>query len=387
MAQALTTKRVEAVKPSNKRQEIPDAAHPSLYLVVQPSGAKSWALRYRINGRNKKLTLGKLGAVSLAQARTMAGEALEAIKRGRDPSADKKLENAAKRAGDSTVRSLIVEFDDRYLVRLKTRKSVRQSLDYNVTPILGDMNVKDITRQDVVRLLDGIVDRGKGTTANRVKAYLSTFFGWCHDRGFIDQSPMLGMKPVVKETGRDRFFDIDEAQLFWRACDCEVEPWRTLFKMLLLTGQRRGEVANMRWTDIDDDGTWRLSSTKNGERHDVPLPRAALEMLDAMPRIGEYVFTTNGVKPATSLSKPHARIAARMVELAGHDVPHWTPHALRHTVKSGLAKLKVPLDVRSRLTNHLSDIPPMDRKYNHERYQEEGRESLEKWALTIMETP
>lgn len=383
MAKALTHKRAEAIKATAIRQEIPDAAHPGLYLVVQPSGAKSWALRYRFGGKSRKLTLGRLATLSLADARTAASEALGAVERGRDPSVDKKLNNAARRTGDSKVRTLIGEFDARHLSKLKTGKGVRQSLDHNVTPIIGDMDIKDVTRTDVVRLLERIADAGKGTTANRVKAYMSKFLGWCQDRGIIEQSPMIGLKPVADENSRERPLSPEEIALLWNACEAEPIPYGAMFQMLMLTGQRRGEVAAMKWADIDADGVWRLSSTKNAQRHDVPLPEAAQCLLDALPRIGAYVFTTNGKTPSTSLSKPHARIAARMAKLAGHDIQHWTPHDIRHTVKTGLAELKVPLDVRSRLTNHLSDIPPMDRRYNHAAYKQEKQDALELWAKKI----
>lgn len=384
MATALTHKRAEAIKASAIRQEIPDAAHPGLYLVVQPSGAKSWALRYRFGGKPRKLTLGRFGALSVADARKAASDALGAVERGRDPGIDKKLDNAARRAGDTKVRTLIGEFDKRHLSKLKTGKGVRQSLDHNVTPIIGDMDIKDVTRTDVVRLLERIADAGKGTTANRVKAYMSKFLGWCQDRGVIEQSPMIGLKPVADENSRERPLTSEEIALLWNACEAEPVPYGIMFQMLLLTGQRRGEVAGMRWSDIDADGVWRLSSTKNAQRHDVPLPEAALRLLDALPRLGAYVFTTNGKTPSTSLSKPHARIAARMVELAGRDIAHWTPHDIRHTVKTELAELKVPLDVRSRLTNHLSDIPPMDRRYNHAAYEQEKRDALELWSCVVL---
>jgi integrase len=246
------------------------------------------------------------------------------------------------------------------------------------------MDVRDVTRTDIVRLLERIADAGKGTTANRVKAYLSKFLGWCQDRGIIEQSPMIGLKPVADENSRERPLSPYEVALLWNACEAEPAPYGVMFQMLLLTGQRRGEVAGMQWSDIDADGVWRLSSTKNAQRHDVPLPDAARRLLDTLPRLGPYVFTTNGKSPSTSLSKPHARIAARMAELAGRDIPHWTPHDVRHTVKTELAGLGIPLDVRSRLTNHLSDIPPMDRRYNHEVYEQEKLAALEKWSAVVL---
>ncbi|MDO6458042.1 integrase arm-type DNA-binding domain-containing protein [Celeribacter halophilus] len=387
MAKALTTKAVEAMKPTpNKRTEVPDPALSGLYLIIQPSGAKSWALRYRAGNKPKKLTLGKWPVMGVADARTAATEAIEAIEKGRDPSAEKKAEKSLRMSGDNTFKSQLETFHKRHLKDLKTGEAVMQSLRFNVLPVWADRDVSDITRRDIVLLLDSIVDDGRSTTANRVKAYLSKFFGWCADRGVIEQSPTIGLKPPAKEKPRDRPFEPEEIRLLWIACEAEANPWGALFKILLLTGQRRGEVARMQWRDIDDNGVWILSSTKNNEKHSVPLPRAAQEIIFNMPRTGPFIFTTNGTAPALSLSKPTKRIAARMIEIASKEagepveIPHWKPHDLRHTVKTGLADLGFGLDIRSRVMNHISDLPKMDLRYNHHDYDDENRRALEAWA-------
>ncbi|PRY85783.1 tyrosine-type recombinase/integrase [Donghicola tyrosinivorans] len=390
MARALTTKAVEAAKPSDQRREIPDPGLTGLYLIVQPSGAKSWAIRYRQAGKPKKLTLGKWPIMGVAAARAAASQALEGIEQGHDPAAEKRIKKAARISGKNTVSVQLDNFHRRHLSTIKTGEAVMQSLRFNVLPVWGDREVSDITRRDIVHLLDEIIDDGRATTANRVKAYLSKFLSWCEDRGVIEQSPAIGLKMPAREKARDRPLSDDEIRWLWRACDDEPKPWGAFFKMLLLTGQRRGEVARMQWDDIDSAGVWRLSSTKNGERHDVPLPPEARELIEAMPVKGPYVFTTNGTAPALSLSKPTARLAARMEEIATEEVgetitiPHWRPHDLRHTVKTGLAALGVSLEIRSRATNHLSDIPVMDRRYNHHDFEQEKRRALEAWSKRVI---
>ena len=392
MAKAFTTKGVEALKPDPERRlEIPDPGLTGLYLILQPSGAKSWAVRYRQAGKPKKLTLGKWPLMGLANARTAASEALEAIESGHDPAADKRAEKASRISGKNTVAAQLDTFYRRHLSTLKTGEAVMQSLRFNVVPVWGDREVSDITRRDIVLLLDDIVDDGRATTANRVKAYIAKFFGWCEDRGVIEQSPAIGLKLPAKEKARDRPLSHDEIRLLWLPCDQEPHPWGALFRVLLLTGQRRGEVARMQWGDIDADGVWRLSSTKNGERHDVPLPQAAVDLIDALPRLGPFVFSTRGDTPALSLGKPTARLTSRMAEIASEEageavtIPQWRPHDLRHTCKTGLAALGVSLEIRSRATNHLSDIPPMDRRYNHHDFTNEKRQALEAWARFVVE--
>ena len=389
MAKALTTRAVEALKPGTQRREIPDPALTGLYLVLQPSGAKSWAVRYRHAGKPKKLTLGRWPIMGLAEARTTASEALEAIDKGHDPAATKRVEKAARLSGKNTVAAQLDNFHRRHLTTIRTGNAVWQSLRLNVLPAWGDREVSDITRRDLVQLLDEIADSGRATTANRVKAYVSKFLGWCEDRGVIEQSPAIGLKLPAKEKARDRPLTRDEIRWLWLACDRDPNPWGPLFKVLLLTGQRRGEVARMRWQDIDTNGVWHLAETKNGERHDVPLPDAAQKVIGALPRLGEFIFSTNGSTPGLSLSKPTARLAARMEEIAAKEagepveIPHWRPHDLRHTVKTGLAALGVSLEIRSRATNHLSDIPVMDRRYNHHDFANEKRQALQAWSNFI----
>lgn len=389
MARAFTTKVVENLKPTSQRQEIADPGLTGLYLVIQPSGAKSWAVRYRYAGKPKKLTLGKWPIMGVAKARAAASEALEAIENGQDPAAEKKQQKAARVSGKNTVATQLENFHRRHLSTIKTGEAVMQSLRFNVLPVWGEREVSDITRRDITQLLDEIIDDGRATTANRVKSYLTKFLGWCEDRGVIEQSPAIGMKMPAKEKARDRPLNDEEIRLLWLACDEELQPWGAFFKMLLLTGQRRGEVAHMQWQDIDANGVWRLSSTKNGERHDVPLPETARAIIAELPVKGPYVFSTNGTTPALALSKPSARIAARMNALASAEkgeeveIAHWRPHDLRHTVKTGLAALGVSLEIRSRATNHLSDIPVMDRRYNHHDFEDEKRRALEAWARRV----
>lgn len=383
MAKAFTTKSIEAMKPGPSRREVPDPSLSGLYVVIQPSGAKSWALRYRFGGKSRKMTLGRWPVMGLADARGAAGKALETLDHERDPGVAKLVEKAEKKTGQNTIRAQVDIFQRRHLSTKRAGRAVRQAIDYNLPAEWWARDVEAIQKREIVALLDQIEDAGKGYTANRLKSYLSRFFSFCEGRGIVNQNPVLGIKTNFKEEPRNRPLTDDEVRLFWAATGEERAPWSTLFRVLLLTGQRRGEVATMRWENLSDDGVWHISEevSKNETRFDVPLPPLAVDLIEAMPRLGDYVFTTNGKAPSKSLSKPQGRILARMRDLAApDDVPHWRPHDLRHTVKTGLAALGVPLDVRSRATNHLSDLPPMDRRYNHYGFMKEKREALEAWA-------
>ncbi|WP_306132159.1 tyrosine-type recombinase/integrase [Roseivivax marinus] len=402
MPRALTSKGVEALKPDpDRRQEIPDPALAGLYLVVQPSGAKSWALRYRYAGKPKKLTLGRWPLMGLADARVAATDAIEAVEHGNDPSAAKKRTKAARLEAQLSerdkIKTLIDQYSKRHLAGLKSGATVKRELERHVVREWGERDIHDIAKRDVIDLLDGIADSGRVVTANRVRAYLNKFLNWCVERDVIAASPAVGVKPAAKETSRDRVLSDAEVRWFWRACEVEGQPWGTLGKVLLLTGQRLSEVAGMRDAEITGE-TWHLAAarTKNGRAHDVPLSEAVRGILADMERIdgtaGLYHSST-GATPLSGFHKGRGRLADRMVEIASEEVgelveiPHWTFHDLRRTAATGMARLGIPVRVTEAVLNHVSGTGGgIVGVYQRHDYADEKRNALEAWARFAAET-
>jgi len=392
MAKALTTKAIEAAKSGENRREIPDPALSGLYLVVQPSGAKSWALRYRYAGKPKKLTLGRWPVMGLADARAAASEAIEAVDHGNDPSAAKKRTKAARMEAQLSerdkIKTLMEQYGRRHLSTLKSGETVKRELNRHVVAIWGDRDIHDIAKRDVIDLLDGIADNGRVVTANRVRAYLNKFLSWCVERDIIDQSPAMGVKPVAKEKSRDRVLSDDEIKWFWQACTREGQPWGHLGKMLLLTGQRLGEVVNMTDREVIAD-LWHLTAdrTKNGRAHDVPLSETALDVLGAVERINGgagYIFTTTGEGALQGYHKGRNHIAKRMAEIAGQEIPHWTFHDLRRTAATGMARLGIPVRVTEAVLNHVSGTAGgIVSVYQRHDYADEKRGALDAWARFV----
>ena len=399
MAKALTALSVEAAKKDpNKRREIPDAGLQGLYLVIQPSGAKAWALRYRFAGKPAKLTLGRWPIMGLSDARRVAADALGQIEAGQNPAADKKATKAAKLEAQLSerdlVRTLLTNFQKRHLSSLKSGDHAWQFLERFVLPAWGDRDIHTIAKRDLIDLLDEIADSGRKTTANRVLAHTRKFLNWCVERDVLAASPAAGVKPPAKETSRDRVLTDAEIAWFWQACGDVGQPWGPMAKMLLLTGQRLGEVAQM--TDGEVTGvTWHLSSdrTKNGRAHDVPLSDAAGAVLSDVERIAGshgFVFTTTGDSAVQGFHKGRAHIAKRMEELATDDagqavkIPHWGFHDLRRTAATGMARLGIPVRVTEAVLNHVSGtgsgIVAVYQVYN---YADEKRDALEAWGRYV----
>src|SRR5215475_7317279 len=343
MSRALTTRTLETIKPGPNRREIADRHMPGLYLVLQPSGAKSWAVRYRHAGTPRKHTLGSYPAIDLKAARHLAGKALRTVAEGRDPGHEK----TQQRATPNSVATVAAQFIERHCKRSNRPRTARETqrlLDLHVLPRWRGRLMRDITRRDVLDLLDRVVDTGKPIAANRVFSAVRKMFNWAVARDIIATSPCAGVKPPTAERSRDRVLSDDELGRVWRAADKIGGPFGALVKLLTLTGQRRDEVARARWSEIDLDGrVWALAPerVKNNQPHEVPLSGPAIAILSALPRItgAGFVLTTNGDAPSSNYAKNKRRLDA----LLPQEMPPFRLHDIRRSVASGMARLGINL--------------------------------------------
>jgi len=383
----LTVKNVEAMRPSADRREIPDAHMPGLYLVVQPSGARSWAVRYRHHGQSRKHTLGSYPALGLKDARELGAKALRAVAEGRDPGREKFLARTAK--ADS-VDHVVEEFLERHVRRSnrpRTAQGTERLLRQHVLPRWRGRLVHEITRRDVLKILDHVVDGGAPIAANRTFAAVRKFFNWCVARDILAASPCAGVKPPTAERARDRVLNDDELRLVWAAADKLGGTFGPLVKLLALTGQRRDEVARMRWEEVDiENRLWTLPAerTKNNKPHEVPLSKAALAILQNVPSVAgsPFVLTTNGgASPISGYSIGKRRIDA----LLPADMPPWRLHDLRRTCASGLARLGINLPVIEKVLNHSSgSFAGIVGVYQKHSFADEKRAALEAWGNFVV---
>jgi len=388
---------VEGIQETDRRQEIPDDLCTGLYLVVQPTGRKSWQVRYRHGGVHRRMTLASFPTLSLAAARLRAREVMAAASEGRDPSEELKALKAPKPEDDrDKISTLIGQYDKRHLSRLKSGDLIRRELDRFVVAAWGARDINSVTKRDVIDLLDGIADSGRVVTANRVRAYLNKFLNWAVERDILLLSPTTGVKPVAKEVSRDRVLNYDEIRWFWQACEAASFPWGLLGKVLLLTGQRLNEAAQITESEIRGD-LWRLSSdrTKNGRAHDVPLSGAVQVILSAVERIdgkSDFIFTTTGTTPVSGFFKARAHLAAVMEGIAAKErgrsveIPRWTFHDLRRTAATGMARLGIPVRVTEAVLNHISGTGSgIVAVYQRHDYADEKRQAVEAWGQFVFE--
>ena len=177
--------------------------------------------------------------------------------------------------------------------KARTASETERRLRKYVLPRWAERPVQEITRRDVIELLDGIVDAGAPITANRTLTTLKTFFGWLVDRSVLEASPCARVKAPAPETARDRVLSDEEIRPVWSAAHGLGAPYGGFVQLLLLTAQRRDEVAGLRRSELKGANLWTIpgSRTKNGVEHDVPLSGPSATLLAGLPRSGRLKVT------------------------------------------------------------------------------------------------
>jgi integrase len=384
MSPILTVRSVETIKPGRVRKEIPDRHLPGLYLLVHPSGARSWAVRYRVSGRSRKHTIGAFPAIDLKTARDLAGRALRAVAEGRDPGREKAL---ARTAIPDTVEAIVMQFVELHCRRMnkpRTLATTQQLLDLHVLPRWRKRLVKTITRRDVINLLDGLVASGRPVAANRVLTAVRKLFNWAMERDILAVSPCAGVRAPTPEISRDRVLSDDELHAIWLAASRLGGPFGALIKLLMLTGQRRTEVARMSWSEVDLEARlWTLPKerTKNSRSHDVPLSEPVIAILQSLPRTGDFVLSVSGRTPVSNYGANKSRLDA----LLPADMPAWVLHDLRRSAASGMARLGVSLPAIEKVLGHVSgSFAGVVGIYQRHDFAGEKRRALELWGRHIL---
>jgi len=410
MAVRLSFAAIEKLKPDpTKRREIADAGKPGLFLIIQPSGKKSWAVRYRFQGETRKLTLA--GFPSIPTARTLAQDVLDAIAEGRDPSRERKAE---RNAPSDLVEDVFAEFMAKHLKK-KNGKPIRESTRRETGRLLGlkkgaddkwipcvpksgvlthwkGRDIQSITKRDILNVLDKRVAEGSPIGANRTLSALKTVFAWCVKRDVLDISPAQYLDDPSPENKIDRALSDQEIMACWNAASEMPFPYGPMVRLLLLVGQRRDEIRCMVRPEID--GPKRLfklppERTKNGREHHVPLTDPAFAIIEDLPKIHSvagWLFAIDGSKPISNLSQLKRQLDKLMLEKLRKADPAaqlkpWRLHDLRHTLKTWMQENRIPKDVRNAVQNHFDG--DMDELYGHYSFAKEKREALDGWARHI----
>ena len=397
-------------------RDYPDSGVRGLVITRRPNGGSSWNFRYRIGfGKNRtqrRLTLGTWPEMGIDEARELAIRARKMLKDGVDP-ADWKAERHREQAEQqqALAERSYVRLAETFILsqrRLQRKSWTEQAriLGFRVRepkdggqPVFKiiegglaekwrDRPITQIARIDVSTAVNEMLHADLPSAARLRLAALKTLFSWLVSEGYIDFSPADKYKLKIQTIARERVLTDDEIRLFWHATEAEPAPFKQFLRTLLLTAQRRNEVAGMRYEEINGD-VWTIPAkrSKNGRAHRVPLSPAAVSLIKEMPQHASGpIFTTTGETAISGFSKVKARVEARMAELGGRKIPQFGLHDLRRTAASGMAELGVLPHVVEQVLNHQSGtFAGVAGVYNRFDYLAEKRDALERWAERVAE--
>jgi integrase len=360
-----------------------DANSPGFGVKVTPKGRKVFVVLYRTGGAGSKLrkyTIGPYGRVTLHQARVAAQKVFAAKLDGRDPAAEKR--EAKRRAVADLVEDLLEAFITHRLSQNRSAAETSRLLRREVGKPWAGRSIHTIGKRDVVDVVSAIVQRGAPGAANKTLKSLKTFLRWCVGQAVLDQSPAEGVPLPTKEVARDRVLDDTELTQVILAARKIGGPYGAIVELLALTGQRREEVACLRWEELDlAERIWTIpkARTKTTKAHIVHLSKQALAVLKRADRRGPLVFTLLGTKPFQDFT--HAK--RRLDQLSG--VTGWRLHDLRRTCVSGMARLGVAPHVADKILNHQSGtISGVAAVYQRHEFLAERRAALDLWGAHVI---
>jgi integrase len=409
----LTQAAVEKLKPpAEKAVTYWDNQCPGFGLRITSRNRRTWLAMYRVQGKAVMETLGTMAETpSVANARDRARASMTRAREGRNPVDERREEErqAAEAAVQEAAKAVTFgEVAERFFHEhvergsaLKYAREVRRILSHDVLPRWKEKPVREIGRHDVNDLLDakaasrerrrtGTRD-GAAVQANRTLTRLRTLFRWAADMDLVDADPTVGVRQRVKEKARDRALDDSEIRLFWSGAGKLGWPFGPLFKLLLLTAQRRDEIGGMRWSEIDlDKQTWTIprERAKSDRAHVVHLSAPAIEIIAALPRTGELVFSATGTTSVSGYSRAKVRIDKLMTAASGDpeaEIAPWILHDLRRTATTGMAGLGIAPHVVDKILNHSAGtIRGVAAVYNRHAYLPERKAALEAWGRRLM---
>jgi integrase len=399
----LTDRFIEALRPKPGRYEVWDDARKGFGIRVSPRGAKSFVWVYHFDGRPRRLTFGTYPRLSLADAGVKLAQAKNLLAKGIDPGSRAVAERDAERHAE-TIEELVASYLDRY-ARLRKRSAFEDEriLRKDVLPRWAKRKAKDITRRDIVRLLNEIVDRGAPIQANRTLTILRRMFKFAFGQAILEISPCDQVEAPSSENERDRALGEEEIRLLWQVLDTASmeQNARRILRLMLATGQRKAEVMGLHAQEIDyEKRLWTLPAAraKNGREHLIPLSSLALQILaEAPPNEAGYLFPSSltGL-PYRGQSIDHATryLFAPRPTRAGRRAPRqpaspplaglmerFTPHDLRRTAATRMREIGISRGDVKMVLNHVET----DVTARYDRYDglAEKRRALDLWAKRL----
>lgn len=375
-----------------KRIEVSDEQRPGLRLRVSPKGRKTWVYEKRVKGgKKRKHDLGSYPEVSIKTARKEALEIQLEAERGIDRVERREQERARQEAEKLTqvpVRAVLSTYYELHASNLRTGDAVMASLWAALDKHL-DMPIQKITQQVLQQAIDAKARSGAPVQANRLKAHLAHFAKFARARFYLQPGVGTELQKAVKETARERELSLDDVRRIYNASYGLGDLWGPLVRLLILTGQRKEEIAALRWSEVNLSHRYLNiggSRTKNGSGHITHLSRPAFEELEWLRAAADddedLIFTTTGNSHVSGFAK----MKAKLDKIIGADIDHWRLHDLRTAFATIMAEADADEAVVDRILNHVAagSAPSVTaRVYNRAKKLPQRRIVLERWGSMV----
>jgi integrase len=359
-----------------------DDSLPGFGLRLRSGGGRivrTWVAQYRAHGRTRRMRIGAFEKLTADQAREAARKILAKVELGGDPQADRQ----ERRHKDArSLRAVVDEYLAAKETSLRPRSlhEVRRYLTQEAYfGVLHSLPIDRIARRDVATRVLVITRETGAPTADRARSALAAFFAWCVSAGIVDANPTIGATRPELPPARDRTLDEHELAMVWR--ESGKYDYGAIIRLLILLAARRTEIGQMRWAEIDlERGTWELPAerSKNGFKHALPLPQAAIEIISAVPGRADrdYLFGSRA-DGFTLWSTEKRELDVRL----GKAVKPWRVHDLRRSAATRMCDIGIAPHIVEQILNHRSGHKAgVAGIYNLSRYQREVHIALEQWA-------
>jgi integrase len=374
---------IKALRATDKRVDYYDSAFKlrgvNFGIRVSNTGSKEFFVRYRDHlGRQRRMSVGDAEVKSLAAAHGKAKEIAAALDDGRSP---------AQELADYKLAETVQELCELYLeqhakFKKDGGKEDRRMIIQDVLPTIGRMKARDVRRRDIIGILDRVaIGRQAKVSANRLRALLSKIFNFALERELVETSPCAGLPRKARENPKERVLSDDEIKSLWNWLDSEGEVNSSIFRLILLTGQRPMEVAKMEWTEVRGS-IWQLpkEKTKNAKEHVIPLADLALECLNKCLHIRKSVQVFPGQRGSHVMPRTLQHVSERAIR--DLKIQPFTPHDLRRTAATCVRKLGFSRDVVARMLNHTTG--GVTAVYDRHDLLPELKEAMHAWSDDIM---
>ena len=355
-------------------------------LRVSPQGTKTWFYRYKLEGKEKWLTIGHFHAMGVAEARKCFNEYWEMRSSGQDP---ERVSEARQLQKSNTVKTLFTEWYANYILKhRKQPQQIKQQIDADIIPLLGKLELTKIQTRDITRALDSIVKRGSPVHANKVLSTCKQAFNYALNRGELLINPAANLR--ARDIGgvekpKERYLAVDEVKTLWQFLDSSGHtlslPIKNAIKIILLTGVRTGEIRLATWSEFDfEQSYWIIppEHSKTALTMKIHLSDPVKSLLRELPsnNCSDYVLTGSTANLPIS-DKAISKAISRIQDRVG--IPYWTAHDLRRTFATQLGQtLNIDPVVIEKCLGH--KMPKIMATYNKNEMLPQRKDALNEWA-------